>query len=252
MIEIKDLHVSFSIQGKKLEAVRGISFDIKPGEFVGLVGESGCGKTAAVQAILELEPAQKITGEVLFHGQKLDVKKARGRDIGMVFQDPMTALNPTMKIGDQIAEGLIYHKLASRKEARMRAAELLRLVGIPEYQIDQYPHSLSGGMRQRVLIAIAISCRPQLVIADEPTTALDVTIQAQILDLLQKVCPSLLLITHDLSIVASVCHRVLVMYGGKIVESGSSEEIFYRPKHPYTKMLLAAIPRIYDRHPILN
>ncbi len=256
LLEVKNLSVSFSIHKKKLRAVRDISFHIDPGEIVGLVGESGCGKSATVQALLRLDPSQKIEGEALFNGENLiaktdkELNQFRGQQIGMIFQDPMTSLNPTMKIGDQIAEGLIYHKLATKKEALQKAVELLELVGItnPENCIQQYPHVLSGGMRQRVLIAIAIACGPKLIIADEPTTALDVTISAQILKLLKSLCQrletSMLLITHDLSVVASVCDRVMVMYAGKIVESGSIDEIFYRPKHPYTKMLLQTIPRL--------
>jgi oligopeptide transport system ATP-binding protein len=256
LLEVKDLQVSFSIQGQKLKAVRGVSFQVNAGEIVGLVGESGCGKSATVHSLLKLDPSQEITGKALFKGEDLVAKSSselnrfRGREIGMIFQDPMTSLNPTMRIGNQIAEGLIYHKLATSKEALQKALTLLDLVGIsdPKTCIQQYPHSLSGGMRQRVLIAIAIACSPKLIIADEPTTALDVTISAQILALLKSLCQrletSLLLITHDLSIVASVCDRVLVMYAGKIIEQGPVEEIFYRPKHPYTKMLLHTIPRI--------
>lgn len=252
MIDVENLSVSYSIHGKKLRAVRGISFQIKPGEIVGLVGESGCGKSATVQALLKLDSSQIIEGKALFNGEDLLTKtnkqlsQFRGKEVGMVFQDPMTSLNPTMKIGDQIAEGLIHHKLASKKEAFAKAIELLYLVGIPDPQlrVHQYPHSLSGGMRQRILIAIAISCNPSLVIADEPTTALDVTVSAQILLLLKKLTKSLLLITHDLGTVATICDRVLVMYAGKIVEEGPVDEIFHHPKHPYTKMLLHAIPRL--------
>jgi oligopeptide/dipeptide ABC transporter ATP-binding protein len=256
LLTVKNLNVSFSIHKKKLHAVRGISFGIDVGEIVGLVGESGCGKSATVQALLRLDPSQQIEGEAIFKGEDLltksikELNRIRGPQIGMIFQDPMTALNPTMKIGEQIAEGLIYHQLASRKKALQKAVELLELVGIsdPKNCVAQYPHVLSGGMRQRVMIAIAIACGPKLIIADEPTTALDVTISSQILTLLKSLCQrletSLLLITHDLSVIASVCDRVLVMYAGEIVESASVEEIFYRPKHPYTKMLLQAIPRL--------
>jgi oligopeptide transport system ATP-binding protein len=250
LLDVKDLHISFTIHRQKLAAVRGISFHVKPGEIVGLVGESGCGKSATVQSLLKLDGSQIVSGNALFNGANLlsktdkELNLIRGKEIGMVFQDPMTSLNPTMRVGDQIAEGLIYHKLASKKEAMIKAIELLDLVGItdPENCVKQYPHALSGGMRQRVLIAIAIACRPKLIIADEPTTALDVTISAQILDLLKNLCQrletSLLIITHDLSVVASVCDRVIVMYAGKIVEEGSVEDLFYRPKH------LQTIPRI--------
>jgi oligopeptide/dipeptide ABC transporter ATP-binding protein len=256
LLKVKDLSVEFSIHGKKLHAVRGISFEIRDGEAVGLVGESGCGKSAAVQALLKLDSVGIVKGRVQFHGEELfdktleELTRFRGKEIGMIFQDPMTSLNPTMKIGEQIIEGLVYHKIADRKKAKKKAIELLRLIGIsePEIRYSQYSHSLSGGMRQRVLIAIAIAMNPRLIIADEPTTALDGTISAQILALLKKLTvdmdTSLLLITHDLSLVASYCDRVLVMYAGKIVEQGSVDEVFLHPKHPYTQMLLKAIPRL--------
>ncbi|MDE3045895.1 MAG: ABC transporter ATP-binding protein [Verrucomicrobiota bacterium] len=263
LLQVENLHVAFSIHKQKLEAVRGISFTIAAGETVGLVGESGCGKTAAVQAITRLTPAEWVEGKALFDGTDLlqatpeELRKIRGREIGMVFQDPMSSLNPTMTIGKQIAEGLIYHKLASKKEALQEAIELLRLVGVPhpEIRIHQYPHELSGGMRQRVLIAIALACKPRLLIADEPTTALDVTISVQILELLKalqkKLQMSLLLITHDLHVVAAICDRVLVMYAGQIVEEGPVKEVLRQPKHPYTKMLLQALPRL-DRPTVLT
>ncbi len=242
LLEVKDLTVTFGA----LHAVRGISFAVEEGEAVGIVGESGCGKSAAVQALTRLTPG-KVGGKVLFEGKE---NVGPGKKIGMVFQDPMTSLNPTMKIGAQIAEGLIYHKMASRKEAQQKAIELLKLVGVnePELRIAQYPHQLSGGMRQRVLIAIALACNPRLLIADEPTTALDVTIQAQILDLIKRMRQhfhmSLLLISHDFGVVAAICERVLVMYAGKIVESGRVEEVLKRPQHPYTQMLLNSLPRL--------
>ncbi len=256
LLTVEDLSVEFSIHGKKIHAVRGISFEIKAGEAVGLVGESGCGKSAAVQAILKLDSVGIVKGRVQFHGEDLldktpaEFSRFRGKEIGMIFQDPMTSLNPTMKIGEQIIEGLVYHKIVNREKAKGKAIELLRLVGIsePEIRYSQYPHSLSGGMRQRVLIAIALVMNPRLLIADEPTTALDGTISAQILILLKKLTAdmhtSLLLITHDLSLVASYCNRVLVMYAGKIVEQGSVDEVFLHPKHPYTQMLLKTIPRL--------
>ncbi len=256
ILKVEDLSVGFSVKGRELLAVRGISFDVREGEAVGIVGESGCGKSATVQAMLRLTPASRISGKVLFEGEDLllknekDLRAVRGRKIGMVFQDPMTALNPTMKIGAQIAEGLVFHGLANRKEAKERAVELLKLAGVPEpeLRISQYPHQLSGGMRQRVLISIALACNPLLLIADEPTTALDVTIQAQILDLLKQMQEhfqtSLLLITHDFGVVASICDRVLVMYAGKIVERGSVEEVLLHPRHPYTQMLLRSLPRL--------
>lgn len=246
LLEVKDLHVTFSVRGSPLYAVRGISFNIEPGESLGIVGESGSGKSAAVQAINHLSPG-KVTGRILFEGKEI---VSSGKDIGMVFQDPMTSLNPTMKIGWQITEGLIYHKLASRKEAKARAIELLNLVGISnsEARFHQYPHEFSGGMRQRVLIAIALACNPRLLIADEPTTALDVTIQAQILDLIKRLQKhfqmSLLLISHDMSVIARACERVLVMYAGKIVEQGFVRDVLSSPKHPYTKLLLESLPRL--------
>lgn len=242
LLEVKDLSVTF----RSLPAVRGISFSIQSGESVGIVGESGCGKTAAVQAILGLTSGQ-VTGTIHFEGSP---RIEPGKKIGMVFQDPMTALNPTLKIGFQVAEGMIYHRLASRKEAQRKTLELLRLVGIPdpEARAHQYPHELSGGMRQRVLLAIALSCTPRLLIADEPTTALDARLQAQILSLIHRMRQhfqmALLLISHDFSVIASLCERILVMYAGKIVESGSTQEVLHRPQHPYTQALLHSIPSL--------
>lgn len=246
LLQVEDLSVTFTVQGQELHAVRGVSFEVMEGEAVGIVGESGCGKTAAVQALTRLTPG-KISGKIRFEGKE---NVGPGKKIGMVFQDPMTSLNPTMKIGAQIAEGLVFHKMASRKEAKNQAIEFLRLVGVtdPEIRVNQYPHQLSGGQRQRVLIAIALVCHPLLLIADEPTTALDVTIQAQILDLLKRMRQhfqmSLLLISHDFGVVATVCERVLVMYAGKIVESGKVEDVLENPQHPYTQMLLNSLPRL--------
>jgi len=248
LLKVENLSVTFSVLGKPLYAVRGISFEVREGEAVGIVGESGCGKSAAVQAVTGLAGGQ-VSGKVTFEGKE-DLDGVRGKKIGMVFQDPMTSLNPTMKIGAQIAEGLIYHKMATRKAASAKAIELLQLVGVtnPEIRVSQYPHQLSGGMRQRVLIAIALACNPRLLIADEPTTALDATIQAQILDLLKRMRKhfqmSLLLISHDFGVVAALCEKVLVMYAGKIVERGTVEEVLSRPQHPYTQMLLNSLPRI--------
>lgn len=241
LLEVEDLSVTFSVRGKKLHAVRGISFAVGEGEAVGIVGESGSGKTAAVQALAGLTLGE-VSGQIAFDREK--------NRIGMVFQDPMTALNPTMKIGAQLTEGLLYHRLASKKEAGAKALEMLHLVGIadPELRLAQYPHQLSGGMRQRVLIAIALICRPRLLIADEPTTALDVSVQGQILTLIQQMQRhfqmSLLLISHDFSVVSRVCERILVMYAGKIVETGRVEDVLERPQHPYTQMLLASRPRL--------
>jgi oligopeptide transport system ATP-binding protein len=254
LLEVKDLRVQFSVHGKILQAVRGISFDVFEGETVGIVGESGSGKSAAVQAITKLSNADKIEGLALFEGVDLLKKKEkelrhiRGQKIGMVFQDPMSSLNPTMRIGSQIMEGLLFHKLKSKDEAKSKALEWLKIVGVPDPhpRFSQYPHELSGGMRQRVLIAIALACSPKLLIADEPTTALDVTIQAQILDMLKNLQKrfqmSLLLITHDMGVVSEICKKVIVMYAGKIVEMGSVDEVLKSPKHPYTQMLLRSRP----------
>ncbi len=255
-LEVKNLSVSYNVQGVTVRAVNNVSFTIKPGERVGLVGESGCGKTALITALLGLDSAQTVGGTALFNQQM--PARVRGKEIGMIFQDPMTSLNPTMKIGAQIMEALLYHRLATRDEAKKRAIELLQLVGIsePHIRLNQYPHVLSGGQRQRVMIAIALACKPKLILADEPTTALDPTVASQILDLLSHVTDTLqttlLLITHDLRAVASTCERVLVMHEGMIVEDNSVDEIFYHPRHPFTQLLLKSIPQgvTCDRAPI--
>ncbi len=246
---IENLSVSFSIHGKKLQAVDGISFSVQAGQTVGLVGESGSGKSVAAQAITRLMPSASISGKIVFNGVDLinlaekELRQVRGRQIGHIFQDPLSALNPTMRIGDQIAEGLIYHRLLDPKKAYARSVELLQLVQIAEPQLRarQYPHELSGGMRQRVLIAMAVACSPQLLIADEPTTALDCATTSQILKLLKvlqsQFQSSLLLITHDLGIL-KICDQVLVMYQGKIVESGPVEQVLNFPSHPYTQSLM--------------
>jgi len=260
LLRIKNLAVSFDGKDKQLRAVRGVSFDLYEGESLALVGESGCGKTITAKTILRLvnAPSFRISeGQILYKGQdllqlsELQMQKIRGKEIGMIFQDPMTSLNPTMKIGKQIIEGILLHfSSMSYYEAKKKSIELLRLVGIPhpELRFEQYPHELSGGMRQRVMIAIAIAPSPKILIADEPTTALDVTIQAQILELLKeiqiKTRTSILFITHDLSIVSSFCHRAVVMYAGRIVESAPVEKIFRSPNHPYTNRLLQSIPRL--------
>ena len=257
LLEVKDLKVSFSIQGRKLQAVRDISFNLLEGEAIGIVGESGCGKSAAVSALVRLVPEKAIeAGRVLLEGKDIlqmkekELLSVRGQKIGMIFQDPMTSLNPTMKIGDQIIESLLYHRISPKKEAKKRALELLELVGIPEpaLRYSQYPHELSGGMRQRVLIAIAIAPNPKILIADEPTTALDPTLQAQILhllkDLQKRLKMSLIIISHDIGVVASLADRLLVMYAGKIIETGSAQDVLTKPRHPYTEMLLRSLPRI--------
>jgi len=258
ILEVKDLHVSFNTYAGEVKAVRGINFTVNKGEFVAVVGESGCGKTVTSETIMGLLPPSGFVkqGEIIFQGEDLvkktdqEMEKIRGKEIGMIFQDPMTSLNPTMTIGYQISEGLRKHRKMSKKEARQETLEVLKLVGIPipEKRIDQYPHEFSGGMRQRVMIAIALASEPSLLIADEPTTALDVTIQAQILNLMkelqEKLNTSTILITHDLGVVAEVCDKVIVMYAGKVVETGTVDEIFYRPQHPYTQGLLASVPRL--------
>jgi oligopeptide/dipeptide ABC transporter ATP-binding protein len=259
ILDVQDLSVSFSIQGRKLHAVRGVSFDLQEGEAIGIVGESGCGKSVTVQSLTRLipsPPSRIESGRVFLGDTDLlqlppeRLRTVRGREIGMIFQDPMTALNPTMRIGEQIFEALLYHRLASKSAAAERALELLHLVGIPEpaMRFAQFPHQLSGGMRQRALIAIALAAQPRILIADEPTTALDPTIQTQILDLLKQLRSrfnmSLILITHDIGVVASLCDRILVMYAGKIVESGTAAEVLNTPEHPYTRMLLQSLPRL--------
>jgi oligopeptide transport system ATP-binding protein len=257
ILQVKDLQISFGTYAGEVQAVRGISFELRRGETLAIVGESGSGKTVTAKSLLRLLPEANTKikgGEAIFEGQDLlklseqQMQKVRGSKIAMVFQDPMTSLDPTMKIGRQIEESLKKHLGLSAQRARERAVELLTLVGIPnpEDRIKQYPHQFSGGMRQRVVIAIALACDPQILIADEPTTALDVTIQAQILELLRELQEqlgmSVILITHDLGVVANTAHRVAVMYGGKIVETGTLREIFYNPQMPYTWGLLSSIP----------
>ncbi|AYB37119.1 ABC transporter ATP-binding protein [Brevibacillus laterosporus] len=259
LLEINELQVGFKTYGGEVKAVRGISFYVDKGEVVAIVGESGCGKSVTAQAIMGMVKEGngiRTEGSIRFAGQEMTglskkaLQEIRGSKIGMVFQDPMTSLNPTMKIGKQIAEGLVKHQGLSLQAAHQKTIDLLRQVGIPEAEkrYHQYPHEFSGGMRQRVVIAIAIACSPQLLIADEPTTALDVTIQAQILDLLlelqQKTNTSIIMITHDLGVVAEMAQRVVVMYAGKIVETGTAEELFESPSHPYTKGLLDSVPKL--------
>lgn len=256
---VKNLKVSFAALKKELIAVRGISYQLNRGEILALVGESGCGKTVSALSILRLiqEPPGKIvSGEIFFAGKDLlklkkkELQDRRGKDIAMIFQDPMTSLNPVLTIGEQIIETLLRHTSLSRKKAREKSFRLLEQVEIPspKQKLDQYPHQLSGGMRQRVMIAMALSCSPRILIADEPTTALDVLIQAQILSLLKKIKNdtqmSILLITHDLGVVAEVAERVMVMYAGEIVESGSVNDLFRSPLHPYTIGLMESIPTL--------
>jgi oligopeptide transport system ATP-binding protein len=259
ILEVKDLSVSFKVRGGEVQAVRGVNFTVGEGEAVAIVGESGCGKSVTAQTIMRLIPSPPGLikgGSIRFKDQDLlklsekQMENIRGRDIGMIFQDPMTSLNPTLTVGRQITEGLIKHQRLSGEQAKQRAIEMLGLVGIPnpEARFKQYPHEFSGGMRQRAMIAIALACNPALLIADEPTTALDVTIQAQILevmkDLQRNLGTSIILITHDLGVVADMCDRVIVMYAGKVVETGTKWEIFKNPQHPYTKGLLRSVPRL--------
>jgi len=258
LLEVKDLRTSFHTEDGEARAVDGISFEVDRGEVLGVVGESGSGKSVTALSIMRLvqEPGRIADGSrIVFNGQDLTelterkMRDVRGNDIAMIFQEPMTSLNPVYPVGDQISESIRLHRGLSRKEARARAVELLRLVGIPlpDRRVDEYPHQLSGGMRQRVMIAMALANEPDLLIADEPTTALDVTIQAQILELLlelrHRLGMGVILITHDLGVVAEVCDRVAVMYAGQVVEEGPVREIFAQPAHPYTQGLLAAVPR---------
>lgn len=259
ILEVKNLHISFETFSGEVQAIRGVDFDLYKGETLAIVGESGSGKSVTTKAIMRLLPESnsKIKdGKILLENKDLTklsdkaMQKIRGKDISMIFQDPMTSLNPTMKIGKQIMEPIIKHQKKNKTEAKKRALEILKLVGIPnpEVRINQYPHQFSGGMRQRVVIAIALACNPKVLIADEPTTALDVTIQAQILELMKelqkKIDTSIIFITHDLGVVANVADRVAVMYGGKIVEVGTVDEVFYNPQHPYTWGLISSMPTL--------
>jgi oligopeptide transport system ATP-binding protein len=263
LLEVKNLEVNFKTYGGEVKAVRNVSFHVDKGEIVAIVGESGSGKSVTVQSIMGLIPTPpgKIkNGEVLFENHDLlklskrQFQKIKGSKISMVFQDPMTSLNPTMKIGKQIEESLIIHQNLSKSEAKKRAIEMIKLVGIPnpEERYSQYPHEFSGGMRQRAMIAIALACNPELLIADEPTTALDVTIQAQVLDLMKdlrdKMDTAIILITHDLGVVAETAERVIVMYAGMMIESGTVQELFANPKHPYTWGLMESKPNPNSEH----
>ncbi len=259
LLEVNDLHVTFKAHGGEIKAVRGVSFALNQGETLAIVGESGCGKSVTARSIMRLIPEQigRISqGSIRLRGKELvdlpekEIRALRGSEISMIFQDAMTSLNPTISIGEQIMEGIIRHQKVSRGEAKRQAVEILQLVGIanPESRLKQYVHQFSGGMRQRIMIAIALVCKPSILIADEPTTALDVTIQAQIIDLFKtiqrKTGVSIIIITHDLGVVAKIADRVNVMYAGKVVESGPVKDIFYNPQHPYTKGLLASMPRL--------
>ncbi|MDQ0218474.1 ABC transporter ATP-binding protein [Peribacillus cavernae] len=256
IIDVKGLRTSFLTDDDEIPVVNNIDFHIKPGEVLGIVGESGCGKSVTALSVMGLVPTAtgKVEGEILFKGENLvqaseaRMRKIRGNEIAMIFQEPMTSLNPVFTIGEQLIESLRIHRKWNKKKALAKAVEMLKLVGLPraEELVNEYPHQLSGGMRQRVMIAMAMICEPQLLIADEPTTALDVTIQAQILELMKKLNKetdtAIMMITHDLGVVAEMCERVVVMYAGKVVEEGNVKTIFQNPKHPYTVGLIQSVP----------
>jgi oligopeptide transport system ATP-binding protein len=258
LLEVKDLEVSFFTYAGEVKAVRGISYELKPGEVMGIVGESGSGKSVSSYGLMGIipDPGKIIGGSITFDGRDItslsekELLKIRGKEIGMIFQDPMTSLNPVFTVGNQIEESLKKHTTLNKDERKARIIELFQLVGInqPEKRMNQYPHEFSGGMRQRVMIAMALACNPKLLIADEPTTALDVTIQAQIVELLKelknKINMSIIFITHDLGVIADICDKVAVMYAGQIIETGTIDEIFYEPKHPYTWGLLKSMPKL--------
>jgi oligopeptide transport system ATP-binding protein len=258
LLQVKDLTTSFFTDAGEVHAVNGISFNLERGKVLGIVGESGSGKSVTAYSILQIltDPGRITGGQILFKGEDIvqfsekQMRALRGDKISIIFQDPMTSLNPTFTIGNQLEEAILLHTKRSRAEARARAVEMLSLVGVnePAKRVRQYPHELSGGMRQRVMIAMALACEPDILIADEPTTALDVTIQAQILELMQSLQKemgmSIILITHDLGVIADMCDEIIVMYGGRLCERGTVDEIFYNPCHEYTKGLLRSIPSI--------
>jgi len=258
ILSVRNLSTYFYMDEGVVAAVDDVSFDLSPKEVLGIVGETGSGKSVTVKSIMRLikHPGKIVSGQIIYKGQDImrfdekEMYRIRGKEISMVFQDPMTSLNPLYTIGDQLMETIIQHQKVSKEEAYKRAVEMLGMVQIPEPEkrMKSYPFEFSGGMRQRVVIAIALSCNPSILIADEPTTALDVTIQAQILDLMkdlqQRLGTAMIFITHDLGVIASMAHRIIVMYGGKQMEVGSSDDVFYNPAHPYTHMLLRSIPRI--------
>ena len=260
LVDIQNLHLSFFTPAGEVKALNDVTIFMDEGEVLGIVGESGSGKSVTASAIMGItaDPGRIVSGTVLFNGHNIgelsekELRGIRGKEVSMIFQDPMTSLNPVYTIGNQIEESILLHTEKTKAEARERAIELLRLVGInePEKRIKQYPHELSGGMRQRVMIAIALACEPKLLIADEPTTALDVTIQAQILELImelkEKLGMAVILITHDLGIVSSMCDRIAVMYAGKVIECGTTDDIFYNPQHEYTKGLLRSVPNLFE------
>ncbi len=259
VLSVDNLHVSFDTYAGEVQAVRGVTFDLHQGEVLAIVGESGCGKSVTAQTIMKLNPMPPARipegavtlGDVdIVNASEKEMQKLRGKEVSMIFQDPMTCLNPTKRVGKQIVEAIVHHTHMNREAAKAEAIKCLSQVNIPnpEERAQQYPHEFSGGMRQRAMIAMALSCNPKVLIADEPTTALDVTIQAQIMDLLaeikEQVNTAIILITHDLGVVASMADRVAVMYAGKIVETGTCEDIFYRNAHPYTQALLKSLPSV--------
>ena len=260
LLDVRDLQTSFFTYAGEVKAVDGVGFQVARGETVAIVGESGCGKSVTALSLMRLvqEPGRIVSGNIYLNGRDLiklsnqEMRRIRGNKIGMIFQDPLTSLNPVLSIKQQLIESLVLHQNLPQARAVARGIELMRLVGIPapEERLTQYPHQFSGGMRQRVMIAMALACEPELLIADEPTTALDVTIQAQILELMKSITAKLktaiILITHDLGVVAGLCQKVLVMYAGKLVEKGSLRDIYYEPRHPYTWGLLSSIPRLTE------
>ena len=262
LLQVKNLSTSFDVESGEVRAVNGISFNLDKGKVLGIVGESGSGKSVTAYSIMRIlvEPGRIKGGEILFNGEditKYDAKQMRafrGEKISIIFQDPMTSLNPVYTIGNQLREAILLHTDRNREQANARALEMLQLVGVnePEKRLKQYPHELSGGMRQRVMIAMALACEPDILIADEPTTALDVTIQAQILELMQdlqkKLGMAIIMITHDLGVIADMCDEIIVMYAGRICERGTADEIFYNPRHEYTKGLMRSIPRLDSKN----
>ncbi len=262
LLQVKNLCTSFNVDAGEVRAVNGISFNLDKGKVLGIVGESGSGKSVTAYSIMRIlvEPGKIVGGEILFNGEdivkysKKQMREFRGKRVSIIFQDPMTSLNPTFTIGNQLREAILLHTDRNRTEANARALEMLQLVGVnePEKRLKQYPHELSGGMRQRVMIAMALACEPDILIADEPTTALDVTIQAQILELMKdlqkKMGMAIIMITHDLGVIADRCDEIIVMYAGRVCERGTVDEIFYNPRHEYTKGLLRSIPTLNGGH----
>ena len=262
MLQVKNLCTSCTVDAGEVRAVNGISFNLDKGKVLGIVGESGSGKSVTAYSIMRIlvEPGKIVGGEILFNGEdivkysKKQMREFRGKRVSIIFQDPMTSLNPTFTIGNQLREAILLHTDRNRAEANARALEMLQLVGVnePEKRLKQYPHELSGGMRQRVMIAMALACEPDILIADEPTTALDVTIQAQILELMKdlqkKMGMAIIMITHDLGVIADMCDEIIVMYAGRVCERGTVDEIFYNPRHEYTKGLLRSIPTLNGGH----